>query len=83
MSSKLPFAVMDTASVSKSFFTATSRVCSLMTELYEDLHDYKGEPLLDTEEITHKINAYKRVVRTELELIKSAVEQYEEDLNRQ
>jgi len=79
MSSKLSFAVMDTASVSKSYFTATSRVSSLMTELYEDLHDHKGNPILDLEEITNKINAYKRVVRTELDLIKSAVEQYEED----
>jgi len=50
-----------------------------MTELYEDLHNKKGEPLTDIEDITHKINAYKRVVRTELELIKSAVEQYVED----
>jgi hypothetical protein len=53
-----------------------------MTELYEDLHDYKGRPLVDIERVTDKINAYKRVVRTELELIKSAVEQYEEDRNR-
>jgi hypothetical protein len=52
-----------------------------MTELYEDLHDYKGNPILDLEDITNKINAYKRVVRTELELIKSAVEQYDEDRN--
>ena len=73
---------MDTASVSKSYFTATSRVSALMTELYEDLHDNKGNPLLDLESITDKINAYKRVVRTELDLIKSAVEQYDEDRNR-
>jgi hypothetical protein len=53
-----------------------------MTELYEDLHDNKGNPLLDLESITDKINAYKRVVRTELDLIKSAVEQYDEDRNR-
>lgn len=83
MNSKLPFGVMDTASVSKSFFTATSRVSDLMTELYEDLHDHKGSPLLDLESITDKINAYKRVVRTELDLIKSAVEQYNEDSNRE
>lgn len=82
MNSKLPFGVMDTASVSKSYFTATSRVSALMTELYEDLHDNKGNPLLDLESITDKINAYKRVVRTELDLIKSAVEQYDEDRNR-
>ena len=73
---------MDTASVSKSYFTATSRVSALMTELYEDLHDNKGNPLLNLELITDKINAYKRVVRTELDLIKSAVEQYDEDRNR-
>jgi len=79
MSSELQSSAMDTASVSKSYFTATSRVSSLMTELYEDLHDHKGNPILDLEEITNKINAYKRVVRTELDLIKSAVEQYEED----
>tara|TARA_R110000796_G_scaffold45496_2_gene110018 strand:- start:2020 stop:2244 length:225 start_codon:yes stop_codon:yes gene_type:complete len=73
---------MDTQYVSKSYFTATSRVNDLMTELYEDLHDYKGRPILDVKQVTDKINAYKRVVRTELELIKSAVEQYEEDINR-
>lgn len=82
MNSKLPFGVMDTQHVSKSYFTATSRVSDLMTELYEDLHDYKGRPLVDIERVTDKINAYKRVVRAELELIKSAVEQYEEDRNR-
>lgn len=82
MNSKLSFGVMDTASVSKSFYTATARVCDLMTELYEDLHDSKGNPLTDEESITYKINAYKRVVRSELELIKSAVEQYNEDRNR-
>ena len=82
MSSKLPFGVMDTASVSKSFYTATARVCELMTLLYEDLHDESGAPVLDEEYITDKVNAYKRVIRAELELIKSAVEQYNEDLGK-
>lgn len=81
MSSKLSFGVMDTASVSKAYYTATARVCDLMTEMYEDLHDSKGNPLLDQETISYKINAYKRVVRSELELIKSAIEQYNEDVD--
>lgn len=81
MSSKLPYGVMDTASVSKSFFTATSRVQELMTDLYENLHDNDGNPLLDEELITDRINAYKRVVRTELDMVKSAVKQYNEGKN--
>lgn len=81
MSSKLSFGVMDTDSVSKSFFTATSRVAELMTDLYESLHDHKGNPITDIEDATAKVNAYKRVVRAELELVVSAVQQYNEDKN--
>ena len=75
MSSKLPFGVMDTASVSKSFYTATARVCELMTLLYEDLHDESGATVIDEKYITNKINTYKRVIRPELKLIKKKVEQ--------
>lgn len=69
---------MDMKSVSKSYYTALSMVHDLTTELYERVHDHKGNPILDEEYLYDVIQEYKKIVRGELDMIKSAARQHNE-----
>ena len=72
MSSKLQSSAMDTASVSKSYYTALSMVHEMTNELYEQVHTDDGEPILNEEYLYNAIQQYKKIVRGELDMIKSA-----------
>ncbi len=78
MSSKPQLSAMDMQSVSKSYYTALSMVHDLTTELYERVHDHKGNPILDEEYLYNVIQEYKKIVRGELDMIKSAAKQHNE-----
>lgn len=78
MSSEPQSSVMDTASVSKSYYIALSMVHDLTTELYEKVHTEDGEPILNEEYLYDTIQEYKKIVRGELDMIKSAAAQYRE-----
>jgi len=53
-------------------------VHDLTTELYERVHDHKGNPILDEEYLYDVIQEYKKIVRGELDMIKSAARQHNE-----
>jgi len=78
MNSKPQLSAMDMQSVSKSYYTALSMVHDLTTELYERVHDHKGNPILDEEYLYDVIQEYKKIVRGELDMIKSAARQHNE-----
>ena len=78
MSSKLPLRVMDTLSVSKSYYIALSMVHDLTTELYDRVHDDNGDPILDEAFLYDVIQEYKKIARGELDMIKTAARQYNE-----
>jgi hypothetical protein len=78
MNSEPQSSAMDTASVSKSYYIALSMVHDLTTELYEQVHTEDGEPILNEEFLYNVIQQYKKVVRGELDMIKSAAAQYRE-----
>ena len=78
MNSKPQLSAMDMQSVSKSYYTALSMVHDLTTELYERVHDHEGEPILDEDYLYAVIQEYKKIVRGELDMIKSAAKQYNE-----
>ena len=78
MSSELQSSAMDTASVSKSYYTALSMVHELTNELYEQVHTEAGDPILNEEYLYNTIQEYKKIVRGELDMIKSAASQYRE-----
>jgi len=78
MSSKPELSAMDIESVSKSYYTALSMVHDLTTELYERVHGHEGTPILDEDVLHVFIQNYKKIVRGELDMIKSAAKQYNE-----
>jgi hypothetical protein len=53
-------------------------VHDLTTELYEKVHTEDGEPILNEEYLYDTIQEYKKIVRGELDMIKSAAAQYRE-----
>ena len=78
MSSKLQLSVLDIKSVSKSYCTALSMIHDLTSKMYEDIHDEKGNPILDEDYLYLKTQEYKKIVRGELDMIKSTASQYNE-----
>ena len=78
MSLKQQLNVMDIKSVSKSYCMALSMVHDLTSKMYEEIHDKDGNPILDEDYLYKKIQEYKKIVRTELDMIKSTATQYNE-----
>ena len=70
---------MDTDSVSKDFFNACAMMHEMINELYEDLHDHYGNPLLDEELIVELSKQFKNKMRLELDMVKSSVHQHLEN----
>lgn len=64
--------------LSRVYFIATSRISAGSAELYEDLHDRKGSPLLDPKQVSEITNKYSRSFRLELDMIRSALTEYAE-----
>jgi len=73
---------MDTDSVSKDFFNACAMMHEMINELYEDLHDHYGNPLLDEELIVELSKQFKNKMRLELDMVKSSVHQHLENAQR-
>lgn len=64
--------------LSKLYHIACARSQEVLVELYEDLHDKDGNPVIDLEEgwIKTRIQQAVKEIRTELSLINSAVEEF-------
>ena len=64
--------------LSRIYFIATSRISTASADLYEELHDEKGNPLLDQKQVSEITNKYSRSFRLELDMIRSALLEYVE-----
>ncbi len=59
--------------LSDLYFKATSRVVDVSQALYEKLHTIKGHPQTDEEMVRKTITDSIKEIRSELDLIKTAV----------
>lgn len=68
---------MTSAELSRLHYIACSRAQEVLTELYEELHDYEGVPIMDADKdwFKQKIQSAVKEIRTELSLISSAIEE--------
>jgi len=64
--------------LSDLYHKATERIHKLTTSLYEDLHTISGKPNVSTQEIAAITNKYSRWFRSELDFIRSAIQEYKE-----
>lgn len=69
---------MDSNKLSELYFLATEFVHNVTTDLYESIHTNSGEPITDPETIKLKVDAYVKTVRVEVDLIRRAVQEYNE-----
>lgn len=69
---------MNKKQLSELYSKATQRTHDLVTDLYEDLHTNAGEPVESIEEIAAITNKYSRWFRSELDFIRSSVQEYKE-----
>tara|TARA_R100000951_G_scaffold60223_2_gene50642 strand:- start:8208 stop:8429 length:222 start_codon:yes stop_codon:yes gene_type:complete len=72
---------MDQQKLSDLYFTATSRVVDVTQALYEKLHTTKGLPECDEEMVRKTITDTIKEIRSELDLIKTAVAEINERSN--
>jgi hypothetical protein len=69
---------MNDDELSELYHRATKRIHDLTTNLYEDLHTISGKPNTKTEDIAAITNKYSRWFRSELDFIRSAIQEYKE-----
>lgn len=64
--------------LSELYHLACARSQEVLVELYEDLHDDKGQPVVhdDLDSIKSRVQQAVKEIRTELSLINSAVEEF-------
>lgn len=73
---------MDKETLSKIYYTSTTRVMDVMEKLYEDLHGPTGTPKHHEDEIRKMITDTIKEVRSELDYIKTAVSEINEYYSR-
>lgn len=73
---------MDKETLSKIYYTSTTRVMDVMEKLYEDLHGPTGTPKYHEDEIRKMITDTIKEVRSELDYIKTAVAEINEYYSR-
>ena len=66
---------MSPSRLSEIYHLACSRSQESLVDLYEELHDKKGNPIVNNDLIKSKIQQSIKEIRTELSLISSAVEE--------
>ena len=69
---------MDRSELSRMYAVATSRCNESLTEFYEQIHDMFGDPVNEMEHIDDSIKTIKKIIATELDLVKQACIQYNE-----
>jgi len=66
---------MSPSRLSKIYHLACSRSQEVLVDLYEELHDKKGNPIVNNDLVKSKIQQSIKEIRTELSLISSASEE--------
>ena len=69
---------MEKEKLSELYHTATIKIHRLTSELYEDLHTQSGKPNESVEEIAAITNKYSRWFRSELDFIRSSIQEHKE-----
>jgi len=69
---------MEKSKLSFFYHLACDRVHDAIDDLYESLHNEDGEPILESDIINSSTEAVSNVVREELSIIKTALDEYAE-----
>ena len=69
---------MEKSKLSFFYHLACDRVHEAIDDLYESLHDEDGKPILESDIINSSTEAVSNVVREELSIIKTALDEYTE-----
>jgi hypothetical protein len=69
---------MTEAKLSQLYSFAAEEIHKLTTELYESLHTDKGDPEKNWETTLEEVRKYKKLVLIELEGIKTALKEFNE-----
>lgn len=69
---------MEKSKLSFFYHLACDRVHDAIDDLYESLHNEDGEPILESDIINSSTEAVSNVVREELSIIKTALDEYTE-----
>lgn len=71
---------MNEKTLSRMYFVAADSIQKLTLELYESVHDDKGNPEKNWDEICRLTKEYKKQVNDEVEAIKLALTEFNEQL---
>lgn len=61
--------------LSRCYFKGTSRAALIMEELYEAIHDTKGNPIEDYDIVKQYVDEAIKKVRLEVDIIKTAAQE--------
>lgn len=74
---------MERSNLSFYYHLACDRAHTMLDELYESLHDSDGSPIIDQEIVDASIEAVSDVIREELNIIKSALDEHIESKGKE
>ena len=69
---------MEISKLSELYFIACNRVHEVIDDLYEALHEETGVPIRELEGVEEAMDGVRAAVYQELDLIRSAVSEYED-----
>jgi hypothetical protein len=70
---------MERSKLSEYFYIACDRIHQVIDDLFESLHDEKGEPLMSTDQVEKAMEGVRSALYQELDLIKTIVDEYESE----
>ena len=69
---------MEISKLSEMYFIACDRVHDIIDDLYEALHEETGVPIRELEGVDDAMDGVRAAIYQELDLIKTAVGEYED-----
>tara|TARA_R100000734_G_scaffold19083_2_gene17938 strand:- start:3616 stop:3837 length:222 start_codon:yes stop_codon:yes gene_type:complete len=70
---------MNNSKVSETYFIACERIHDAADMLYESLHDDEGNAVTEFNEVLNKIKDFRDWVNIEIDLVREACKEYEND----
>ena len=70
---------MNNNKVSETYFTACERIHDAADMLYESLHNDEGNAVTEFNEVLNKIKDFRAWVNIEIDLVREACKEYEND----
>ena len=68
---------METSKLSSYYYLACDRIHQVVDDLYEAVHNEVGLPVETSEEVEEALDGVKSLIWHEIDLIKSAVDEFE------